>query len=525
MIFPHLFDHESKTLESGALVVALMGMVGAFFGVVRNALLAARFGASPELDAYFAAFRIPDFLYNVLIFGALTAGFMPIFAKTLMLGKERSWTFLASVMNSFIFLLGVLAVAVEIFAGPLARLIAPGFGDAQLDTLVGLLRIMMIQPILLAASNAITAALQNFKRFFAAALSSAIYNLGPIIGVLWFSRIWGIRGVAIGVVAGAALNFSIQLPTLYGLGFAWRGRFRTLAGEFKEMLTLTLPRMANLLVAQVSVFVITAIATILPAGTLSVYNFSSDLAGFPLTLVGVSFATVAFPLLAQTWARRDVEGYRRVFAKTLTAILVWNSAIMLIAIAFREVLVRYTLVYGAFGADAFRDTMRTFVVLMASLPAQSALLLLLRAFFAIENVGAPLAAAGIGVAVTVPISFWFGRAFGAPGLAFGPALGVWAQAAFLLVVLRRRLVHFDGIKIWEGTARALVLGGITGIVGQASWWVSGRFIPGDDFKSGMVRLLASAIPAAVTFLVAAFLLGIRDIVSIGTQDETGAGNP
>jgi putative peptidoglycan lipid II flippase len=524
MLISRIFDHESKTLESGALAVALIGVGGAALGVVRNALLASRFGASAELDAYFAAFRIPDFLYNVLIFGALTAGFMPVFAKTLLRGKEQAWEFLAITMNSFALLLGVLGIGVVVFAQPLAKLIAPGFGNEELSMLVSLVRIMMLQPILLALSNAITASLQNFKRFVITALSAAVYNLGPIAGVLWFSQLWGIEGLAIGVVAGAAVNFAIQLPTLYGLGFAWRGKMSAHAAEFKEMVVLALPRMANLLIAQVSVFAVTAIASSLRSGTLSIFTFANDLAGFPITLVGMPFATVAFPLLAQAWARRDIDEYRRIVAKTLKEILVWNIAVMLIAIAFREAVVRYTLVYGAFGVEAFRTTLWTFVVLMGAVPAHSALLLLLRAFFAMENTLIPLIAAGISVVVTVPTAFWFGQVFGAPGLALGTSLGVYAQAALLLVALKRRLAHLDGEAMWTATGRALLLGGITGLVGQAAWWVSGRFIPGDDFRSGMMRLITSAIPAAAALVGSAFLLGIRDIISLGKKDDA-AGVP
>jgi len=524
MILKKLFNHESKTIESGALVVAITGVIGGMLGVLRNALLASHFGASPELDAYFAAFRIPDFLYGVLIFGIISAGFMPVFTRSMLSGKEKSWSLLSGTINLFVLVLGIFGVLAAIFARPLAGLIAPGFRIELADTVATLLRIMMIQPILLAVSNVISASLQSFKRFFIVALSSAVYNLGPIIGVLWFSSYWGVRGVVWGVVFGAFLNFAVQLPTLYGLGFRWSREIFAVWPEIKTITLLTIPRTINLLVSQITLFALTAIASILPAGTLSVYNFANDLAGFPLTLFGLSFATVAFPIMSQAWARKDTEAYRRIFLRTFTAILAWNLVAMFLMIAFREPLVKLTLMYGVFGSAASRATINTLAIALLALPAQSVYLLLLRAFFAVSDTRTPLAAAFVGSIVAIPASYTAGKAFGPAGLAFGPALAGYIQSAILYFMLSKKLGRLDGVNFGEMLMRVVILGAVSAGVAEISWRLTGFWLAGDEFRTTMARLIIAAVPTLITFILAAIALRIRDIIRIGEthteNDET-----
>jgi putative peptidoglycan lipid II flippase len=481
-------------------------------GILRNAILASKFGASAQLDMYFAAFRIPDFIYSILVFGALTAGFIPVFNQWLLEGKDRAWQLASAAMNAFTLILGIFALFVVVFAHPLIEFIAPGFGDSQTDTVAGLLRVMMIQPVLLAISNVASASLQSFKRFFVSSLAPIFYNLGIIVGALWLVEVWGIWGLAWGVVLGAAMHLFVQLPTLFTLGFRWSLGIRIASRGLREIFVLTVPRMANLAVAQLNLFVITAIASMLPAGTLSVYNFAADLAGFPQILFGLSFATAAFPTLSMLWAAHNVDEYRKVLARTLAEMWFWILAAAIVALAFREPLVRLTLVFGSFGEDAYRRTADALTIFLLGLPGQAGILLLIRAFFAMGNSVIPLISALIGSAVTISVSFWFGRVFGASGLALGPAVSGFLQSAVLLAILRRTLGHIDGLNVLDALRRAAVLGALSGGVGWVTLWILGRSMPGQEFSATLMRFLFAALAALAAFGIGFFIFRLRSAV-------------
>lgn len=498
-LIPAIFNHESRTIENGAMIVAIASVFGALLGIVRNAILASKFGATAQLDAYFAAFRIPDFAYAMLVFGALTAGFMPVFNKWLLgEGKERSWELASAVMNVFVVALGALAILVVIFARELVAVFVPGFRGADAELVVELLRIMMIQPILLAVSNVATASLQSFSRFFVSSLAPLFYNLGIIIGALWLVEVWGMVGLAWGVVLGAGLHLLAQLPMLFALGFKWSpGIWRAWHGVW-EIFILMLPRMANLGVAQLNLFAITAIASVLPAGTLAVYNFSADLAGFPQIVFGLSFATAVFPALARLWAENRIDQYRQTVTRTLSEMWFWVTAAALVALAFREPLVRLTLMFGAFDEEAYLRTLDAFTIFLIALPGQAGIVLLIRAFFAMGNTVTPFIAAMLGSVVTIAVAFWFGQAFGAAGLALGPGLAGFLQSAVLLIALRRVIGPFDGLAILASLRNAVILGLASGGLGWIALRVLEYYLPGQEFSVALARfLIALALALAV----------------------------
>jgi putative peptidoglycan lipid II flippase len=511
---PSIFNHKSQTIEGGAFVIALTGVVGAFLGILRNAILASKFGATAELDAYFAAFRIPDFFYSILVFGALTAGFMPVFNRWLTEGRERGWELAAAMMNVLVLLLGIVAIITVIFARELVAIFAPGFGDKNAELVATLLRIMMLQPVLLAISNVAAASLQSFGRFFISSLAPLFYNLGIIIGALWLVEVWGINGLALGVVLGAMLHLLVQVPTLLMLGFKWSPGIRSAWRGIWEIFTLTLPRMANLIVAQFNLFAITALASILPAGTLSVYNFAADLAAFPQNIFGLSFATAVFPTLARLWAENKIDEYRQTVSRTLSEMWFWITAAALVVLLLRAPLVRLTLVFGAFGEDSYLRTLNTITIFLAALPGQAGVLFLIRAFFAMGNTVMPLIAAILGSMVTISVSFWFGRAFGAAGVALGPALAGFLQSAVLLVALRRILGSIGGAAIIEALRNALILGISSGVSGWLTLMLLERFMPGQEFFVVLSKFLIAGAVSLGVFAIGYFGLRVAKVTML-----------
>jgi putative peptidoglycan lipid II flippase len=496
--FSSIFNHESKNIESGAFVVAISGAISAILGIFRNALLAYKFGAGPELDMYFASFRIPDFIYSIFVFGALSAGFIPVFNKWVLEDKEKSWELVSAIINLFVLVLGGIAIFVVLFSRQVVFFITPGFSEDQLNIISGLLKIMMIQPILLAISNVISSTLQSFKRFFIPSLSPVFYNLGIIVGIILFSNIWGIWGLAIGVILGAVLHLGIQIPSLLSIGFKWHAEIRKVWVGVKEIIFYMLPRMANLFVVQFNLFVITALSSFLKPGTLSIYNLAADIAGFPLIVFGMSFATAAFPDLSKFWAKKDYESYKVTVLTTLSEIWFWTISVSILGLIFADQIVRLTLFWGLFSQQSYEQTVNTLRIFFLGLPGQAGILMLIRAFFAIGNSAIPFVSAIFGSFITVSVAFWLGKIFGAPGLALGPALSGFFQSILLLILLNKKIGYLEMFKIFMAVKNSLFSGLFSGSAGWIVFrWLDNIF-SGKDFSMFLFKLLISL---GITFLI------------------------
>src|SRR3989344_9511864 len=215
-------DLRTSTISQGAFLLALSAFLSSILGVARDRLLASGFVAGPELDVYFAAFRIPDFLYNLLILGGVSAVFLPLFAEYMAKNKEEAWRFVNNLLYFAALLMGVMALVVALFAPLLSKFVAPGFAEEQQESMVTLVRVMLLSPILFSISSVFSGVLQYFSRFLWYALAPVAYNIGLIGGIIFLVPFFGIFGVALGVVAGAALHAAIQIPALLRSGFSFK---------------------------------------------------------------------------------------------------------------------------------------------------------------------------------------------------------------------------------------------------------------------------------------------------------------
>src|SRR3989338_3687670 len=209
-----IFNGQSKTIASAAMIVGAASLVSRLLGVLRDRVLAGEFGAGPELDMYYSAFRLPDLIFNLIVLGALSAGFIPVFTDYLK-HRDKAWE-LANIVLNLLLIIVVLVSGLLIFLTPwLMEIIVPGFKDQQLATTIALTRIMFLSPILLAISGIWGGILQSFKQFFIYSLAPIMYNIGIIIGALYFTTFWGLFGLVWGVVLGAFLHLLIQLPPVF----------------------------------------------------------------------------------------------------------------------------------------------------------------------------------------------------------------------------------------------------------------------------------------------------------------------
>jgi len=403
----NILNLQTKNITSAALILGMASLTSALLGLFRDRLLAGKFGAGDELDIYYAAFRIPDFISMVLILGAISAAIIPVFSEYLVRSKGEALKFLSNLLNLFLIFLIIICSILFIFAPQLVSLIAPGFSDEKRDLTVLLTRIMFLSPILLGISNIVSGILRVFRRFLITSLAPIMYNLGIILGILFFVPQIGIQGLAWGVALGGFLHLLIQGPILFRIGFKPQRILNILDPGFIKALKLTIPRSLGLAASQINLIVIIAIASTLTAGSITVFNLAESLSRPLLTLIGVSFSVAAFPTLSLAFSKKDKEKFNQTFSSTFYKILFLIIPLSFLLFLLREQFVKIILKVGEFSLVDARLTAACLGMFCLGIFAQSLALLITKAFYAMHNTKIPALASVASMLVNIGLCLLF----------------------------------------------------------------------------------------------------------------------
>ncbi|KAA0205591.1 murein biosynthesis integral membrane protein MurJ [Candidatus Uhrbacteria bacterium] len=437
--FKKWMAQQTDGLTAAAFIVGASSFASRLLGILRDRALAGTFGAGAELDAYYAAFRLPDIAYNLVVLGAVSAGFIPVFTSWMEReGRESALRLASRVFAAVGATLALASLAIVALAPLLVPLIAPGFSGESLDLAIRLTRVMAISPILLGLSAVVGGVMQSMRRFVGFALAPVFYNLGIIGGTVLLSPTLGVYGAALGVVAGAFLHLLVQLSAAHDVSF-WPIVKPDFADPgMRRILVLMGPRIAALGVSQVSFTALIAIATITETGAVAVFNLANNLQSFPLGLFGISFAIAAFPMLSRAAAAGDDEGYRVTLSAASRRILFFVLPATAVFFLLRAQIVRLVLGGGVF---SWEDTIRVadMLGLMAlSLVAQSLVPLLVRALYARQDTWTPFRISLASESVTIAAAWFLHGSLGLRGIGVAFSLGAFVQAVILLSVLRKR---------------------------------------------------------------------------------------
>lgn len=459
-----LFTTESKTVTGAAIIIGLSTLASRIIGLVRDRVFAHYFGAGPVMDAYYASFKIPDLIYNLLIVGALTAGFIPTFTKVLRsnASKDPAWKLANNVMNIIAITLFVLSGLGIIFTAQLTPLLFPGFPAETRALAISFTRIMFLSPLLLGISMVLGGVLQSLRQFFTYSLAPVFYNLGIIIGALVFVPALGSVGLAWGVVLGALLHLGVQLFGAYHNGYRWQWSFNLRDTATRQIGRLMLPRTVGLAITQINTIVVTTLASFLAVGSVSVYNFADNLHAVPVGLVAIPFALAVFPVLSRLGAPDNRAEFVARISETMRKILFLIMPVMVVMLILRAQIVRVVLGTGAFDWSATITTANALAFFALGLMGSALLPLLVRAFFALSDSKTPLL---IGIAceiVTIVFSLILMKKMGVAGLTLASSLGDVTSATLLLIYLRRRLGSLDGhaniMFLYKVTVSAILMG-------------------------------------------------------------------
>lgn len=450
-----IFIRRQSGILSAAVVIALTYGISMILGIFRERLIVARFYACcrEQLDVYYAAFRLPDMVFQLIVLGALSAAFIPVFSEKLTQDEKSAYRLASSLINLLLGFFLLVALIVFWVARPFSALITGNFTPWQIDLMAQMTRVMLVAQIFFLISNFFSAMVQSHQRFLLPAFSPIVYNLGIIACVAFFSGSWGVWAATVGVLVGAFFHLMIQVPLVFRLGFRYSFSFDWQHSGVKKVLKLMFPRTLALAASQLEATVSLFLATSLSAGSLTIYYLAQRLADLPVRLVGTSVGQAALPLLSQQLAQNKVTEFRKTLSQSLSQILFVALPATTIFLVLRVQLVRF-----AYGAKSFPwvatiMTGRTLAAVAFSIFSQSSIQLLVRGFYAVHDTIIPFAVglASVGINIGLSCLFIFVFKWEIFGLALAFSLANFFNFASLLLLFnfkREKFIDRSDLGRW-----------------------------------------------------------------------------
>ncbi len=496
-----------RFLPSGVLAIAVCSVASRFLGLLRDRLLAGSFGAGPVLDAYYAAFKIPDFIFNTFVLGALAAALVPTYVR------ERSTTgpgaAQATARSVFLllstFLTACTAVA-AVWAPQVVSVLAPGFPPETAALTVSLTRVMLLSVVVFGASNVVSCVLQAERAFLAFSLAPVLYNVGIILGLLTFVRWFGPTALGWGVVLGSLLHLGIQLPALYRTGLRWSWSWH-LTESVRRVARLLAPRTLGLAAASLGQLITARFVSHLATGSVAAFSLATNLQSFPINVFGVSLAVAALPVLSQAYSDRSPAEFGRHFSRNVRRIVFFVLPLAVLYLVLRAHIVRVVLGSGAFN---WADTIRTAQVLgflALAMVSDSLVPLVARGFYAIGNTWYPALAGGITVTVNTALLMAL-HPYGLAGVGIAYVSASLTNLGLLLLGLARYQRDLGAAEILAGIRWVVPASLAAGAVAYAVLHLAAGIIPTTTFLG--VALNGGIAGAAG--LAAYLWLGVRSRV-------------
>ncbi len=397
---------EISGLHEAAYLLALSSIASLAFALVRDRLLAHTLGAGSSLDVYYAAFRVPDFIFVAVASLVSTSILVPFLIESRERGGEELKSSIQSLFSAFsLLIVAVCGAAYFLMPWLDAKLFPALFARGLGESLVTTSRILLLSPAFLGVASFFASITQIQNRFLVYALSYPLYNVGIIVGILCFLPRWGVTGLAFGVILGAALLALTQLPLVVkdglfprlGAGFDW--------GKVRRVAKLSVPRTVTLSSQQITNLGLVSFASFLGAGSISIFNLALNLQSVPLSIIGASYSSAAFPVLARLIAQNDKEGFLTRMVAAGKHVIFWSMPITVLFIVLRAQIVRVVLGSGQFSWSDTRLTAAALALFVVSSFGQSLMLLFVRSFYAEGKTAKPLLINLVSTGATVLVGF------------------------------------------------------------------------------------------------------------------------
>lgn len=508
-------------IKWAAVILASSTLLSALLGIFRDRLLNTYYlDTYPSgIDAYTVAFTIPDFMFFILVSGALAVTFIPVFNQRLVAGNKKSaWELSSSILNLLAIITLVASILIMIFADPLVRyVVGPGLDEEAMSLAINMMRVIAINPFLFAIATVLSSIQQAVGRFVFYALAPAIYNVGILIGIVWFTgginifgwQIFdgGIMGVALGVVLGAIGQVLVSLMGIIGLGFDYQFKLNWKNQGFRSVLKLLPARTLDQGIDYVSGIVNTNLASHMGPGVIRSYQQASSLQQMPVNLVGVAISTAFFPKLTEDIGQGDEETFNDTFRTALRTI-VWIAMPVAVIMFFTR---GYVVAFIKNGGDMLISNILGAFVL--AILCTSIFHIAARGFYARQNTKTPLIVSIFAIGLNIGLAIFFSTVlkFGPEGLAYAQSIGAVAEVIILLTILQ---VKSSGKLLnrtfWKGLLRTAIASAIAGCIAYSMT----KFIPLRVTDNSIFiyapKFALVAATALLSYVIAGYFLGSEE---------------
>lgn len=504
---------QSKSVTGAAILISSATLLSRLVGLGRERIFAHYYGASQVMDAYYAAFKLPDLVYNLLIVGAISAGFIPAFTKLLNnTNKQAAWRLANNILNILGLAVLILTILGIIFMPSLIPYLAPGFNQTTQQLAINFGRIMFISMFILSLSMVMGTILQSLRTFFIFSIAPIFYNLGIIFGVIVLVPYLGVNGLAWGVVLGAMIHFGLQTYGAYAHGYRWQWIFDWRDKETWLVAKLMVPRTMGLAINQINVVIITILASLLPVGSVAVYNYANNLQGVPTGIIGLPFALAVFPVLAAAVAKNDLTEFITNLAATIRQILFLIIPVSLIFLLLRAQIVRVVLGSGAFDWAATINTADALALFSLSLFAQALIPLLGRAFYALANTKTPFVIGLISELIAIIAALIFMKKLGVAGLALACSIGAIINLILLTIYLRNLTKSLEGEKIFASAWRISLAAMAMALIIQLAKYPLAQLFNQDYFFGILMQGLIAGLLGLAVYGVICYTLKLPEFM-------------
>jgi len=512
------------SVKSAAIVLASSTLVSALLGLFRDRLLNSYYlGTYPTgIDAYTAAFTIPDFMFFILTSGALAVSFIPVFNQRLATGNKKSaWELSSSLLNLFAILTLITSVLIMVFADPLIRyIVSPGLDESGMVLAINMTRVIAVNPFLFSIATVLTSVQQAVGRFVFYAFAPAIYNIGIIIGITWFTggiNLFGVQlfeggimGVALGVILGAVMQLIVALIGLFGLGMDYEFKIYWRNQGFRSILKLLPARSLDQGIDYVNGIVNTNLSSRMGAGAVRSFNQATSLHQMPINLIGVAISTAFFPKLTEQLGSGDKKEFYDTFRRALRTITWIALPVTIITFFTRGYVVSFISNIG--NNDSNWTIASILGALVIAIFARSVFHIASRGFYAFQDTRTPFIVSIVAVGLTMLMSVWFYLiGWGVDGLGVAQSIGAMLEIIILLYILQRRTFgELFNKAFWKAFFRMLFATIITGCVAFSMT----KFVPLMATDTSLVitvpKFLLIATISAMAYLAASYFLNIEE---------------
>lgn len=372
---------ETNTINQAALLLGLFAFLSQVLAFLRDRLLAHIFGAGTELDIYYAAFRIPDFIFVTVASVVSLSVLIPFIIEEESRGTEELRDFINNIFSFFSVLILIICGLAFFLMPVVSKILFKGFSEATLAEVIFLSRILLLSPIILGFSNLLGSLVQAYNRFTIYALAPLLYNAGIIVGIIFLATHLGVIGVALGVVIGASLHALVQIPFVIKQGFFPRFSSRFNFTLIMKVVKISLPRTLTLSMSAIAMIFLVSLASLMSAGSISILSLSFNLQSVPISIIGVSYSLAVFPTLSRRFKENNLDAFREQMMVTARFIIFWSLPLSALFIVLRAQVVRVVLGSGLFSWDDTRLTAASLALFALSSMFQSLLLLFIRGFY------------------------------------------------------------------------------------------------------------------------------------------------